>query len=78
MFVKRAQFLRSKTIMRLKGNRCGRQASKLQTTKLEAMSSKSQNVVSLRFSLSLSLRVNQIEKLLLRLLLLVFSYVGKQ
>jgi hypothetical protein len=62
--------------MRLKGNRCGRQASKLQTTKLEAMSSKSQNVVSLRFSLSPSLRVNQIEKLLL--LLLVFSYVGKQ
>jgi hypothetical protein len=51
--------------MRLKGNRCGRQASKLQTTKLEAMSSKSQHVASLKFSLSLSLRANQIEKLLL-------------
>ncbi len=38
LFVKRAQFLRSKTIKRLKGNRCGRQASKLQTTKLQAMS----------------------------------------
>jgi hypothetical protein len=55
LFVKRAQFLRSKTIMRLKGNRCGRQASKLQITKLQAMSHLHKQVPACCISRTLSL-----------------------